>query len=190
VEAKTIFDRLKGGETVNLRSEAYRPAVEEMTRCRRLCFEMNRTDPGETERIQKMLNELFSAGGIPDSSTIQTPLQIDFGCQVKIGAKVFINHSLTLMSAGGIEIGEGTMIGPEACLLTTNHDFHRKDLMNCSKITIGRNVWLGARVTIMPGVTIGDGAVIAGGAVVTHDVPAGTVAAGVPARVIKKIDEA
>ncbi|MBQ6158936.1 MAG: hypothetical protein IJJ20_08005, partial [Thermoguttaceae bacterium] len=56
-------------------------------------------------------------------------------------------------------------------------------------IVIGKDVWLGANVTVLPGVTIGDGAIIAAGAVVTKDVPASTVAAGVPAKTIKRIGE-
>ena len=74
-------------------------------------------------------------------------------------------------------------------LATLNHDMepaHRADLLPKS-IHIGKNVWIGAHVTVTQGVTIGDGAVIAAGAVVTKDVPANTVAGGIPARVIKKI---
>ncbi len=53
---------------------------------------------------------------------------------------------------------------------------------------IGRNAWVGVNVTILPGVTIGDGAIIAAGAVVTHDIPQHSLAAGVPAKVIKQLD--
>lgn len=61
-----------------------------------------------------------------------------------------------------------------------------RPLTSCP-VTIGNNVWIGDRVAILPGVTIGDGAIIAANAVVTHDVPAGNVVAGVPAKVIKQI---
>lgn len=182
-----IFDCLKSGEEVDLMSEEYQPAVEEMNRSRELCFDLNQMHPTDLENIHKKEEELFLEEGLDASSHIETPVQIDYGRQVKIGKNVFINHSLTMMAAGGVEIGDGTMIGPEACLLTTNHNFKQKQLMSCKKITIGKNVWFGARVTVMPGVVIGDNSVIAGGAVVTKDVPANCVAAGVPAKVVRKI---
>lgn len=96
-----------------------------------------------------------------------------------------------------VTIGDHLLSGGY-CLITDNDhgNFTEKELMLppvcrdiCSKggVNIGNNVWLGERVTICSGVTIGDGAVIAAGAVVTHDVPAYSMAAGVPARVIKKL---
>ena len=73
-------------------------------------------------------------------------------------------------------------------LATLNHNADPEKRANLipAPIHIGNKVWLGANVTVLPGVTIGDGAIIAAGAVVTKDVPAGAVAAGVPARIIKQ----
>ena len=81
------------------------------------------------------------------------------------------------------------MIGHNAVLATINHmeDPEKRGGMIFHPIHIGKNVWLGANVTVLPGVTIGDGAIIAAGAVVTKNVPANMVAAGVSAKVIRKV---
>jgi acetyltransferase-like isoleucine patch superfamily enzyme len=102
---------------------------------------------------------------------------------------VFINSCCCFQDQGGITIGDGALIGHHVVLATLNHDFPpeiRGD-MRPAPIVMGKNVWLGARVTVLPGVTIGDNAIVAAGAVVTRDVPPGAVAAGVPARIIKNI---
>lgn len=180
-----VFEKLKNGEAVDMLSEEYGPAVEELNRSSILCWKIGQTEPS-VEKIRPLLNELLF-NRLPESSYIMPPVQIDFGMQMSIAENVFINHSLTLMSAGGIEIGEGSQIGPQVTMVTTNHDFNHRNVLNCRGIKIGKNVWIGARVTIMPGVTVGDNAVIAGGALVVKDVEPDTVVAGVPAKCLKKL---
>ena len=80
-------------------------------------------------------------------------------------------------------------IGPNVTIATDNHDLKDRMVLSCKPVVIKDNVWIGACVTIMPGVTIGENAVIGGGAVVTKDVPANTIAAGVPAKVIREIGQ-
>ena len=88
-----------------------------------------------------------------------------------------------------IEIGDDVTMSIRVTLMA--HDASTKKLTGYTrlgKIKIGNHVFVGANVTILPGVTVGDYAVIGAGSVVTHDVPAGTVVAGVPARVICAAD--
>ena len=181
-----VFEKLKRGEPVDMFSEEYTPAVEELNRSAHLCWQMTQTEPTMVN-IRPLLNELLF-NQLPGSSYIMPPMQIDFGMQVSIAEHVFINHSLTLMSAGGIEIGEGTQIGPQVTMVTTNHDFKHRNILNCRGIKIGKNVWIGARATIMPGVIVGDNAVIAGGALVVKDVAPNTVVGGFPAKLMKELD--
>lgn len=94
-------------------------------------------------------------------------------------------------SGGGIEIGDGVLIGHNVVLATINHDLlpqnNRKN--HYAPIKIGNHVWIGSNATVLSGVTIGEWAVVAAGAVVTKDVPPYTVVGGVPAKIIKKVEE-
>ena len=105
---------------------------------------------------------------------------------------VFINHSFTAMSIGGIEIGDNVQIGPHVTVVTDNHDLKNRYVLKCRKVVIGSNVWIGAGVSMRPGVHSGENAVIAGGAVVTKDGPPDAIVGGNPAKVIRKLgtDEA
>ncbi|MGT2945521.1 DapH/DapD/GlmU-related protein [Streptococcus chenjunshii] len=183
-----IFQRMRQGEWINrLTDEDYQTtAAEEMARSRKLCFQLNQTQPGDPKAAQ-LLNQLFE-GRLPQSSVILTPLQIDRAKTMTIGKNVFINHGLTCMSSGGITIEDGVMIGPEAALITANHDFKNLDILQFKPIHIKKGAWIGARSIILPGITVGEGAVVASGAVVTRDVPDKTVVGGSPARKIKTID--
>lgn len=97
---------------------------------------------------------------------------------------------------GPVSIGDDVMIGPFALVYTTNHQTKSLDVpmieqgfTECRPVIIGNDVWIGARVTILPGVNIGRGSVIAAGSVVTGDVPEFAIAGGVPCRVIRSRKE-
>ena len=182
-----VFEKLKRGDPVDMLSEEYRPAVAELHRADRALFHLNHAEP-QSEEQRKAFEELFD-GPMPDGLAIFTPTQMDFPKQITFGKHVFINHSFTAMSIGGIEFGDHVQIGPHVTIVTDNHDLKNRYVLKCRKVTIGDNVWIGAGAAIMPGVHIGENAVIAGGAVVTKDVPSNSVAAGNPARIIRKLDE-
>ena len=94
---------------------------------------------------------------------------------------------------GTCVIGNHVMMGEDCTIITRNHKFDRTDIPMMEQgfeeekpVHIGNDVWIGDRVTIMPGVHIGDGCVIGAGAVVTRDIPPYSIAAGVPAKVLRR----
>ena len=130
---------------------------------------------------------------IPKSTEIRLPFYTDYGHNIKIGERVFINSNVMMVDLGGITIEDDVLIGPGAYLLSVNHGLkpkQRKEL-ELKPVLIKKNAWIGARATICPGVIVGENAGVAAGAVVTKDVPKNTVVAGVLAknRRIKKRDD-
>ena len=118
------------------------------------------------------------------------PFYTACGKNIKIGKNVFINACCRFQDQGGIEIGDGSLIGHNTTIATLNHDFNpdKRANLHPSPVKIGKNVWIGSDCTILPGIEIGDGAVIGAGSVVTKSVPANSIAVGSPARVIKQIE--
>ena len=142
----------------------------------------------EPDEVRQMMAEL-TASEVDESFGIFPPFYTDCGKNIKIGKRVFINAGCQFQDQGGIEIGDDVLIGPQTIIATLNHDPNpeKRGGMIPKPVKIGNKVWLGARVTICPGVTIGEGAIVGAGAVVTKNVPAHTVVAGVPAKVIKEL---
>lgn len=143
----------------------------------------------EPARVRELLSALIGSP-VDDSVTLFPPFTSDFGRHTTIGRRVFINAGCRFQDQGGITIGDDCLIGHDAIIATLQHGMapdRRADLIP-APVVLGRGVWLGARVTVLPGVTIGDHAVIGAGSVVTRDVPARTVAVGSPARVVRALD--
>ncbi len=141
------------------------------------------------EEIREIMSEL-TGKTIDDTFKMFPPFYTDFGKNITIGKNVFINSGCHFQDQGGIEIGDGCLIGHNVVLATINHDLYPENnrINHYTPIRLGKSVWVGSNSTILPGVTVGDWAVIAAGAVVTRDVPPLTIVGGVPAKVIRTID--
>ena len=141
------------------------------------------------EKIRELFSKLTESE-IDETFGLFPPFYTDCGKNIKIGKNVFINACCRFQDQGGIEIGDGSLIGHNTTIATLNHDFNPAKRQNLTPrpVKIGKNVWIGSDCTILPGVEIGDGAIIGAGSVVTKSIPANTIAVGNPARVIKEIE--
>lgn len=143
-----------------------------------------------SEEMRALMAQL-TGREIDETFAMFPPFYTDCGKNIKLGKNVFINSACMFQDQGGIEIGDGTLIGHNVVLATLNHNMKVENRGNMipKAIKIGKNVWIGANVTVCQGVEIGDGAVVAAGAVVNKDVDKNTVVGGVPAKFIKNIED-
>lgn len=182
----------------------YDPADQELAELRqkahRLSKEYNDRLETDEERV-RLLDELLPNKGM--NVYLQGPVQFDYGCFTTIGDNSYANFNFTCLDCCPVKIGSNVFMGPNVSLLTPVHPlryqnrniYERKDGVNTDKeyakpITIGDNCWIAGNVTVCGGVTIGNGSVIGAGSVVTHSIPDGVFAAGVPCKVIREITEA
>ncbi len=139
--------------------------------------------------INNLLNEL-TYNNVAKTVRVFPPIYFDCAINISIGENTFINHCCHFQDHGGITIGKNCYIGPRCNFETLNHSFNpaKRGTIIPKPIIIKDNVWIGANVTILQGVTIEENSIIAAGAVVTKNVPSNSVYAGVPAKLIKKIN--
>lgn len=172
-----------------LNTEGMHRLMNEMSEeARRVTFRLNSAWHSQ-EEIRALLGELFGRP-VPDTLRVFPPFYSDFGKNIHVGEHVFINACCHFQDHGGVTLGDGCQIGHNVVFATLNHGLEPADRGTTypAPIVLGRNVWVGSNATILQGVTIGDNAVVAAGAVVSRDVPANTIVGGVPARIIKRID--
>ena len=109
---------------------------------------------------------------------------------MKLGRNIIINKGATILSPASVVIEDNVLIGPNVQIVTVDHDLKdRHNLFHFGKVTIRDNAWLGIGVTVCPGVTIGRNSVVAAGSVVTKDVPDYVMVGGIPAKIIKNLDD-
>jgi len=141
---------------------------------------------------RQLLEQLV--GSVGEGTEIRPPFFVDYGSNIRIGARCFANFGLVALDVAAITIGDDVQIGPNVQLLTPTHPVEpgpRRDKWEAAEpITIGDNVWLGGGAIVLPGVAIGDNTVVGAGSVVTRDLPPDVVAVGNPARVIRSVDPA
>lgn len=160
----------------------YDPSDEELVKLRTKAHRLSKEYNELLETDEKRSEILKEMGIIGDSFYLQGPVQFDYGCLTSIGANVFMGPNVSLLT-------------PMHPLRWQDHNQYQKqngtltDKEYARPITIGDNCWIAGNVTICGGVTIGEGCVIGAGSVVTRDIPANSLAVGVPCRVIREITE-
>lgn len=184
--SKDIFDRLQAGEPIPMDDPEYPKIREVVNQTLGLRQQLNATN--DLSEVRDILGKI-TGKKIDESTTLFPPFHTNFGRFIRLGRHVFINHACSFLDLGGITVEDGVMIGPRVNITSESHPVKsekRKTLVP-GAVHICRNAWIGAAATIMPGITVGENAVVAAGAVVTRNVPANTVVAGVPAKVIRGI---
>ena len=163
--------------------------IAERLECKELCHDYNMLRPKDAEGRRMLLERLL--GSIGGDILIEQPLHCDYGYNIHVGRNFYANHNLVILDGAPVRFGDNVFIAPDCGFYTAGHPLdaaeRNKGLEYARPITVGSDVWFGAKVCVLPGVTIGDNCVIGAGSVVTRDIPSGSLAVGNPCRVIRKI---
>jgi maltose O-acetyltransferase len=183
---RTEKEKMLAGESYNCLDpglEAERQKVKEYLRL----YNLTEALPERQNILQRLL------GQIGQNSIIEPPFYCVYGQNIYIGDHVFLNVLCTILDCNEVHIGHHVMIGPSVQIYTAAHEIQAEARIQgwevAKPIMIEDNVWIGGGAILLPGVRIGRNAVVGAGAVVSRSVPANTVVAGNPARVIREIEQ-
>lgn len=167
---------------------AYPPFAQMLLATRRMIKRFNDLEPDSPE-LRSILRELLGHCG--DNIIVNQPFHCDYGCNISVGDNFMANFNLTILDEAVVSFGNNCFIGPNVSIYTachpTNADERRGGAEWAEPVIIGNDVWIGGGTNILPGVTIGDRCVIGAGSVVVKDIPSDSIAAGNPARVIRRL---
>jgi acetyltransferase-like isoleucine patch superfamily enzyme len=187
MELEDLLEALDAGRTITGDSPLHQVMHRISQDALRITGELN-GGYHEPPRVRELLAQL-TGKPVDETVTVFPPFYSDFGKNITLGKRIFINSGCKFQDQGGVTIGDDCLIGHNVVIATLNHDLDptRRADMHPSPVVIGRNVWIGANVTVLSGVTIGDNAVVAAASVVTKDVPENTIVVGSPARVLRSL---
>jgi acetyltransferase-like isoleucine patch superfamily enzyme len=160
-------------------------------RAMRLTAELNKLSFDDAAEVRAIFSEL-TGQKVDDTFNLIPPFYTASGREIRVGRKVFINQCCTIYDMGGVDIADLVMIGPNVNIITAGHPLNpsqRRACIEAKPIVIEKNVWIATGATIIGGVIVGENSVVGAGAVVTKDVPPNSFVAGVPARVIRSLEE-
>ncbi|KIW78770.1 hypothetical protein Z517_08609 [Fonsecaea pedrosoi CBS 271.37] len=194
------------------RGELYHAFVPELIaardRCKQACDKLNSSESTTRRRIIEMWREItndtrplppLQPSSVDDDRLFEKepwicgPLRADYGFNIFLGQGAQLNFNSTFIDTCPIRIGARTLVGPNCSFYAGTHPLDPAVRNGTNgpelgkEINIGEDCWLGGNVIVLPGVTIGRGSTIGAGSVVTKDIPAFHVAAGNPARILRKI---
>jgi maltose O-acetyltransferase len=180
------IERMQAGELY----QAFDPEVRALyVRAQERVRAVNATAVEDVDGRRPLLLELLGSFG--EDSNLLPPVQCDYGRNVRIGDRVFVNFGCFFIDTRDITLGDEVLVGPACQFLSADHPLdagrRRAGWESGRPITVGAGAWLGGGAIVLPGVTIGENAVIGAGSVVTRDVPPNVVAAGNPARAIRAL---
>ena len=165
-----------------------------------LCDRFNRTPLRRRRKKARLLEKLIPSSAGKDL-VVFGPFYCEYGVNISVGKDCFVNYGCTFLDVAPITLGDDVWIGANVTLAPPMHPYLAEeriireypdgihDLEYAKPITIRNNCWISSGVIISGGVTVGENSIIAAGAVVTRDVPPDCIVGGVPARVIRKLDE-
>lgn len=182
-----LLNRIQEREIL-LDSKLYEELQELKADNSKLVMELNseyRTPKNVNTLLSKIIGE-----EIDESVTISLPFYTDYGKHTTLGKHIFINQNVMFVDLGGVIIEDHVLIGPMSRIISVNHiiDPRKRRGLYVKSVTIKKNAWLGANVTVLPGVTIGENSIVSADSTVTKDVPANVIVGGTPAKILKKID--
>lgn len=174
--------------------EAYRADDPELVaahlRAQALLERFNQVPAANAAQRREVLADLL--GSLGAGAVIKPSFRCDYGFNIHVGARTFINYDAVFLDCNRIAIGEDVQMGPGVHLYTATHPLDAAErnsgVESALPIVIGDAVWLGGRVVVCPGVTIGARTVVGAGSVVVKDLPPGVLAVGNPCRVVRSLE--